>query len=460
MTDAFDTLNLARAERERRRRARLAAFPSYGEWLPMASPEWDWSYRWLQLVQFHYDLVTAGIIKRLLIMAPPQHGKSESGTVRYPAYRLEREPVLRVLTICHTQRLANKFSRKTRAVAERRMKLSKDRNSVEEWETAAGGSLRAVGVGGSTAGSPAELIFIDDPIRSRADANSIVTREKLWDFYVDDVISRLQKNGAIIMQLTRWHEDDLAGRVLASAEGPDWTVLKFPALAEKDDILGRLPGEALCPERHTRESLEKRRDIDPWKFDSLYQQNPTPRDGGMFKRLWFDNNKVATSPLDVVGRYRVWDMASTADGGDWTAGFRVSKGKDGLWYLEHVERGQWETHKRDKKVLEVAGTDPAGTKFHREQEPGSSGVDSCKAFVRLLAGYTATYAPSSGPKEARAEALASQMGAGNVRVVQGHWVPGMVSEFCQFPFGSNDDQVDSGSSGFNLLAAKRQSKSY
>ncbi|MDR3639081.1 MAG: phage terminase large subunit [Isosphaeraceae bacterium] len=447
----------ARAEAERRRRARLREFPSYGDWLPLASPEFCWSYTWLRHVQGYYDQVTAGLIRKLMVFAPPQHGKSEGGTIRYPVYRMEREPKTRVIIAAHSQNLANKFSRKARKIASQRFKLSRERKSVGEWDTAAGGSLRAVGVGGSIAGTPGDLIFIDDPVKNRKAANSPLIRETVWEWYCDDIVTRCQESGAIVLQMTRWHEDDLAGRILASEDGPNWTVIKLPALAEENDPLGRAIGEALCPERFSRQTLENRRTVLRNSFWALFQQSPRPKEGGFFKREWF-KHIIDRLPEDdpVVARVRWWDCAATDADGDWTVGVRMARTKSGKFIVEDVVRGQWESGKRDSIIRKTAESDPKGTKFWREQEPGSSGVDAAKAFVRLLVGYAAQYATSTGSKEDRADAYASQLSIGNVWLLRGAWVPRFIEEHCEFPTGSHDDQVDASAGAFNQLARGRK----
>ena len=455
-TDDEMAVLLGRAERERRRRVRLREFPAFGPWLEARCPGWSWNWRWQRHVQAHYDAITAGVVGKLMVFLPPRHGKSEMGTVRYPVYRMERDPTTRVMVTAYGQTLAEKFSRKARRVARAAgIALSTDRTSAEDWETAAGGGLRAAGVGGAVTGMGANLIFIDDPVKSRKQANSLAYRNEAWDWYCEDVYTRREPGGAIVLQMTRYHEDDLAGRILASDDGPNWTVVKLPALAEENDPLGRRPGEALCPERFDERELAEIAVVLGHNFSALFQQRPTAREGTFFRRDWFDH-RVETCPDLVSSRWRAWDMAASQDAGDWTAGARLSRTPDGVFWFEHMARFRLEPTRRDAKVLDVARADPRNTRFRMEQEPGSAGVGAGQAFVRLLAGLPASFAPSTGSKEVRAESLASQLGAGNVRVVRGPWVPAMIAEFCDFPNGANDDQVDAGASAFNLCAAGRK----
>src|SRR5262249_50256619 len=144
---------------------------------------------------------------------------------------------------------ANKFSRDARKIARGRGIVGGGVCKQDEWEIKGGGSYRAAGVGGGVTGRGADLLIIDDPGRSRDDANSEAFRERVWDWYTNDMRTRLEPGGAIILIQTRWHEDALAGRILKSADGPNWTVVSLPAEAEEDDPLGREVGAALCPER-------------------------------------------------------------------------------------------------------------------------------------------------------------------------------------------------------------------
>ena len=449
-------LDIARAERERRRRAHRASFPNYGDWLEQACPNLNWRYAWLRYVQGFYDQVTAGRITRLMIFAPPQHGKSEGGTIRYPVHRLERDDRTRCIVACHTQALANKFSRKSKSLADRRLKLARDKKAVSEWETAAGGGMKAVGVGGSISGFPADLGFIDDPIKSRQAANSPTVRDSVWDWYTDEFSTRVQQGGAIILQMTRWHLDDLAGRILASADGPNWTVVSLAALAEEGDPLGRAVGEALCPERFSRDELLRRQAIMRLSFAALFQQRPTALEGELFKR---DHFRVVPFPLvlNIVARVRFWDLAATNGDGDFTVGARLAKTADGQVWVESIVRGQWGPTERDRIIRATAESDPKGTRQVFEQEPGSAGVTVKVAMARLLAGFTVESIPSVGSKELRADPWASQVGADNVRLVPGLWNAAFIAEHVDFPNGVHDDQVDAASGAYSKLIGKRQS---
>ena len=416
-------------------------------WLETVTPRWNWSWPHLRYVQDHLDRVTTGDIKRLMLFLPPRHGKSEMTTVRYPVYRLEKNPYLRVIVGAYNQTLANKFSRKARRLAEGRLALSDERTAVEDWETTKGGGMRAVGVGGGVTGQGGDLVIIDDPIKNREEADSEAYRERVWDWYTDDLYTRLEPGAALVLIMTRWHEDDLAGRILASDDAPNWTVVKLPAEAEEDDPLGRKPGEALCRDRYDEAALAGIKNILHRSYYALYQQRPQPREGAMFHREWF---QVAPKPVGARA-VRWWDMAATEDGGDWTVGVKLSLGRDQLVYVEDVQRFRHAPGKRDRRIRQVVGMDGPSVPQWSGREPGAAGVTAAESFVRLLVGYAAHHRPETGSKETRAEPFASYAENGMVRMVRGDWNEAFLSELVSFPSGKHDDQVDAAAQAFSVL---------
>lgn len=174
---------------------------------------------------------------------PPRHGKSEMVTFRYTAWRLSQDPSLNVIIGSYNQRLANKASRRILRISSDCRAVEKPpkgvtlARSVAEWETGGGGTVRAVGVGAGIAGFGAGLVVIDDPVRNRADAESTTYRDKVWDWFNDDIYTRLEPKAAIILIQTRWHEDDLAGRLLKEMAdgGEEWEVVRLPAIAVESD---------------------------------------------------------------------------------------------------------------------------------------------------------------------------------------------------------------------------------
>jgi len=393
-----------------------------------------------------------------MLFVPPRHGKSEMVTVRYPVWRMEQEPSLRVVVGAYSQTLANRFSRKSRRIAKERFELDRERKAVEEWETVGGGTYRAVGVGAGITGQGGHLIIIDDPVKNREEANSETYREKVWQWYTDDLYTRLEPDATVILIMTRWHEDDLAGRILASDDADQWTVISLPAEAEENDPLGREVGAALCPDRYDLTALNGIKRVLGHSYYSLYQQRPAPPEGGMFKRQWFEI--VSAAPRDAQ-RVRAWDRAGTEGAGDYTVGLLMAKDKQGGYFVEDVVRGQWDDLQCDKIIKQVTEMDAArygDVTSWFEQEPGSSGKQVARITIRALAGHVVKAERSTGDKTTRAQPYAAQCGAENVKLVKGAWNFAYLNELASFPYGTHDDQVDTSSLAFNKLTLARERK--
>jgi predicted phage terminase large subunit-like protein len=430
--------------------ARRVRPPKFGAWLNDVTPAFTWDAAHLLYIRAQLDRVTRGDIDRLMLFVPPRHGKSELATVRYPVWRMECDPTLTVIVGAYNKLLADSFSRKARRIAHERFALDDERKAADEWQTEQGGVFRAAGVGTGVTGKGARLIVIDDPVKSREEANSPAYRERVWNWYRDDLYTRLEPGGAIILIMTRWHEDDLAGRILASEDGPNWTVVSLPALAEDDDPLGRAPGAALWPARFDEVDLERIRTVlGTQSFTALYQQRPTALEGGLFKRGWFD---IVQAVPAQVRRVRYWDKAGTDSDGDYTAGALIAMDGDGLYYVADVVRGQWSALERERIIRQTAELDGRDVPIWVEQEPGSGGKESAQATIRALAGWTVRAERVTGDKLSRAQPFAAQCEARNVKLVRAPWNAAFLDELTMFPNGRHDDQVDASSGAFAKLA--------
>jgi len=458
---------LAAAIAEARRRGlRLLTqeIPTFPAFIRQANPLYQF-YRHIDNLHGFLQRVADGDIRRLMVFMPPRHGKSETVSRLFSAYYLLRHPEHWVGLTSYAEGLAFTLSRNARNNYERGGgALSQQAYAVSHWETGRGGGMWAAGVGGGITGKGFHLGIIDDPLKDAEEAQSETIRDKIKDWYQSTFSTRQEPDASIVVIQTRWHEDDLSGWLLEreSDEPEGWHIVCLPAIAEDLPDFPtsctvepdwRAQGEALCPERYPLERLRKiERRIGPYFWASLYQQRPAPREGGLFKRAWFEI--VGAAPADAK-RVRFWDRAATAGAGDFTAGVLVAH-KDGTYYIEDVQRGQWASGDRDKIIVQQAqldaGRHAGGVTIGGEQEPGSSGVDAAKAFVRMLAGFAVYTTPSTGSKEQRADPLASQAQAGNVKIVRGAWNGAFLDEMCSFPAGAHDDQVDAASGAFNRLA--------
>lgn len=260
--------------------------------LTHAHYETNWHH---EVIASALEDVESGKIDRLIIMVPPRHGKSELASIRFPAWYLGKNPTKEIITASYSADLAIDFGAKTRGLIEdeqyqaifEELKLRQDERAKAKWLTEKGGGYTSVGVGGSLTGRGAHVLIIDDPIKNRDEAESEVYRSKVWSWYTSTAYTRLEKGGAIILILTRWHMDDLAGRILASPDAKRWTVISLPAIALRDEEY-RKQGEALWPEKYDLAELANTKQvIGTYDWSSLYQQTPILSENQEFKPHFF-----------------------------------------------------------------------------------------------------------------------------------------------------------------------------
>jgi predicted phage terminase large subunit-like protein len=455
----------AKAELElRRRRRRARPIRDYVDAATRGRFEW---YRHNQELNEALEQVLAGEIKRLMVFEPPRHGKSEQISRLLPGKWLERYPDQWVGITSYGDILASGLSAKARDYyVEAGNRLHAKMQAASHWATTEGGGCWAAGVGGAITGKGAHLAIIDDPVRNRQDADSQTRRDVLTEWFTSTLRTRLEPDAALIVVLTRWHERDLAGWLIdqeaASANPQQWTIVDLPARAEPErpEYPGsciiwpdwRQPGEALCPERYDDVALrEIESSVGPRDWASLYQQRPRPREGGFFRYSWFEDHMVDARPANARW-IRYWDTAGTEGDGDYTVGALLGRTPDGLIWVADVVRGQWSPGHRDQVIRATAEKDGRSVQIRLEQEAGVGGKDRSRGTIAALAGFTARAVPVTGSKENRADPLAAQCEAGNVRVVRGPWVHSFLEELVAFPNGAHDDQVDAASGAFNELA--------
>lgn len=446
---------------------------SLSDFVSRVNPRYRW-YPYVERLAAVLEQVAAGELTRLMIYAPPRHGKSELVSRLFSAYYLYRHPDRWVGINSYSAELAYTFSRNARDNYQRAGgTLRADAYAVKQWETGkivrgkiepAGGGLWAAGVGGPITGKGFHLGIIDDPLKNAEEAGSLVIRDKQWDWYQSTFYTRQEPDAAIVLIQTRWHEDDLSGRLIATEgdEPEGWTVIHLEAI--KDDAPpeypatfhplpdGRKTGEALNPERYPAEKLNKIRNrIGVYFFGALYQQRPRPRDGDMFKRGNFEI--VATVPrMDRLVRY--WDKAGTKDAGAYTAGVLMGRAGAAFYVLDMV-MGQWEPATRERVISQTLTADKAAYGHvitYIEQEPGSGGKESAESTIRNNSGYTVLADRPTGDKETRAEPLAAQVGIGNVKLLTGAWNGRYLDILTSFPKGAVKDPVDASSGAFSHLA--------
>jgi hypothetical protein len=257
--------------------------------------------------------------------------------------------------------------------------------------------MRTSGIEGSMTGLPGDIIIVDDPFRSFKEAHSPTVRNDVWDWFWAVPMTRLQPGSTVIIVQTRWHEDDLTGRILASEGAHRWTHLRVPALWDGSgvDLLGRNIGESIWPDRFTEDHYNSVRiDSGPYKWAGMYQQTPAPLEGEIFKRdKW---QIVDTAPIGrMTHLVRRWDLASTQDDGDYTAGVLMGRTDRSEFYILDIQHERLSSLGVEELIKKTARKDHdeygSGRVLIRlEQEPGATGKRTAEDYVkRLLSGYPA-----------------------------------------------------------------------
>jgi predicted phage terminase large subunit-like protein len=397
------------------------------------------------------EAVSRGEIDRLAVFMPPGAAKSTYGSVLYAPWHLAQHPKDCVIAASHTQELAEKWGRRVRNLVDEHklvlgVGLAADSQAAGRWETNHGGEYFSAGVGGAIAGRRADLVVIDDPVRSREDADSELIRDKTWDWYKSDLYTRLKPGGRIVLIQTRWHEDDLAGRLLAEAAtgGDKWEVINLPALAEANDPLGRAVGAPLWPEWENAEELaRKRRAVGPRDWSALYQQRPAPDDGIYFKAEWLRPYDQAPA-RETMRIYGGSDYAVTADGGDYTVHVVVGLDPEGRMYVLDLWRKQASSDEWVEAFCDlVLQWKPIGWAEEQGQIRAGIGPFLDKRSRHRRAYVARDAFPTRGDKAVRAQSIRARMASGGLYVPTGaSWYPDFRAELLAFDAGKHDDQVD------------------
>lgn len=391
-----------------------------------------------ELIAEKLEAVERGEIDRLMIFMPPRHGKSELASKRFPAWCLGRDPMRQIIAASYNSDLANDFGRNVRnIVAEPEfgqvfpgVSLATDSAAANRMNTNKGGAYVAAGVGTAVTGRGAHIALIDDPFKDREEADSERRRELVWDWYRSTLYTRLMPGGAIVLIQTRWHEDDLAGRILEQ-EADQWEVLELPALGND--------GKALWPEWYDETALERiKSTIGQREWSALYQQKPQPDDGTFFRREWFKE----WQHLPLLRYYGTSDYAVTEGGGDYTVHRMWGIDPKGDIYRVDGWRGQTASDEWIQRKLDlIARYKPLawfgeGGVIQKAVEPMLNRMMQERGvFCRM------EWLSSVADKPSRARSFQAMASSGRV-----YFEPGAdLGEFLVFPAGKHDDDVDTAS---------------
>ena len=393
---------------------------------------------------------------RLMLFLPPRHGKSTLASIAFPAWHLGRNPTHEFISCSYSGSLAMGFSRKVRGLLREpnykttfKTRLDPESQSAESWLTSSGGGFVSAGVGGGITGKGSHVLVIDDPVKNREDAESQNNRDATWDWYTSTAYTRLAPGGGVLVILTRWHDDDLAGRLLkAGTEGGDeWEVVRYPAVAEEDEEF-RSTGHALHPERYSNEALSRiKKAIGPRDWSALYQQNPVADDGLYFTRdmlRYYDPDDIDE---DRMRYYCAWDLAiGQRDRNDYSVGITVGVDEDDRLFIMDVIRGKFDGFELVEQILD----------FYEVWKPSIIGIE--RGHIEMALGpflekrvrerglheaYIKDLKTGRRDKEARARAIQGRMQQGMVFLPRDAIFTGpLAAELLRFPSGVHDDQVD------------------
>jgi predicted phage terminase large subunit-like protein len=409
------------------------------------------------------EALSSGFCDRLMILMPPGSAKSTYGSVIFPIWWFTQHPRSSVISASHSLSLAEHFSRRVQRLIRAKKQylgfdITSDQRAIDTWNTTRGGEYLSVGVRGAVAGRRADLVIIDDPIKSQADAESGRQRDYIWEWYKSDIMTRLKPGGKVVLIMTRWHPGDLGGQLLERAQ-KEWRVVRLPALAEANDPLGRAVGVPLWPEWEDRPALMRKRElIGERAWAALFQQTPLPSGGRLFST---DRIAVVQSGQEVETTVRAWDLAATGDTGksdpDWTVGIKMSRDKAGRYLVQDVARVRGTPHQVEELIVAVAHKDGSKVIVAIPEDPGQAGKSQASYLTRQLAGFHVISSRETGSKATRAMPLASQVEAGNVTIVRADWSGILLDELRDFPWGKKDDQVDALVRAFTTLTSRPRS---
>ncbi len=441
-----------------------------------------------ELEQFLQDSVD-GKSPRLMIFMPPRHGKTMMASDYFVSWALGKHPWMEIISSSYSSTLPIKASRRIRSRMQLKShqklfenaQLKQDSRNVEHWNTTAGGQFLAAGVGGGVTGHGAHIFIIDDPVKDAEEADSETVRENHWDWWSSTASTRVAPGGGVLVIQTRWHDDDLSGRMLRQEneereegapedELEGWKVISFPALAEEDEYrlpdnnivhgeegelhpkaeLLRRTGEALHPDRWPVANLKrKRRSMQPRHWSALYQQNPVPDEGITFTKDMFITRPQRMGGYHTMKLLAAWDLAiAQKQHNDWTVGVVGGLDMRGNLIVLDMVRGRWGAFKICEAILDMyqkyPEMDRIGIERGQLEQAIRDPLNALMAERSVHPVFDDTLNPIQD-KEKRAKPLQGMMQAHKVLFppeAECPWVSRIKSEMLRFPAGVHEDTVD------------------
>ena len=461
-------------------------------------PDWELADFQLELIDALDKLEKDELgVNNLLITMPPRHAKSTFGTVLFPSYFMARNPHRYIMSCSYNSQLATDFGRQVRAVVEEKsitqafpdFTLSTESRAADVWRTEVGGAYFAVGVGGTTSGRPANLLLVDDPIKSREDAESMTQRNKTWNYYTSALATRLQpeSNGAPpkqIVILTRWHPDDLAGRIQQTEDWKEgrWKHINFPAIKsiegkkisrrslppddpryvtpEQNTALSaskryvREQTEApLWPDRFPLEDLKRRQRLNPREFASLYQQQPYIEGGNIIKTEWWQKYPDDLKPESFVSLVIAVDTAfKKTETADYSVAAIAGLDRNGDIYLVDIVRGKYDFPELKQRLIRL-NTQWRGKGLRAIYIEDKASGQSLLQELKRESGMSVIPYKVVNDKVARVNAILPLIEGGRVFLpTSSEWLDEFIDESVSFPNGNHDDQVDAVTMAIDILS--------
>lgn len=412
--------------------------------------------------------IAFGETQRLMIFLPPRHGKSMLVSHYFPAWYLGMFPDKRVILTAYEADFAASWGRKARDVLNEYGKPFYDINvndkssAANRWDIQGHyGGMVTAGVGGPITGKGADILIIDDPVKNAEEANSLTYRDKTWEWYQSTAYTRLEPNGNIILIMTRWHEDDLAGRVINQIEqgnGERWEIINLPAIAEDNDMLGRKPGEPLWPGRYDFNELERiKYTTGSYWWSALYQQRPQPPEGGLLKRSWIKHYQpYELPPLEELSVYQAWDLAiSTKETADYTVCTTMGMSKEKQIYILDWFRDRIDFPTQVRMVEKLA----------YEWDPSKIAIESNayqQALPQQLKKTSMLPIKEVKRKKDKVTRISSafvHFENGKIMLPENHpELENFINEYIYFPQGKHDDMLDSVELAIELVNIPRKAR--